>query len=100
MISKKIIVLVVIMISLVSTLISAQTSDKKPLVMIIATGGTIANTPGGRLSIETVLQETPEITAIADMAVHDYIRVGSASITIQNRIDLANIITQELKNNP
>ncbi|NNE38087.1 MAG: asparaginase, partial [Gammaproteobacteria bacterium] len=74
-------------------------AQDKPLVKIIATGGTIANTPDGRLPIDMFIEQIPRITGVADLEVRDYIRTGSATITIQNWIDIANIITEELENN-
>ena len=74
-------------------------SQSKPLVKIIAMGGTIANTPTGRLPIDVFLEQIPRIKDVAEIEVRDYIRVGSASITIQNWIDVANIITEELNQN-
>ena len=74
-------------------------SQSKPLVKIIAMGGTIANTPTGRLPIDVFLEQIPRIKDAAEIEVRDYIRVGSASITVQNWIDVANIITEELNQN-
>lgn len=82
-----------------TTTTQAQQMDL-PLVKIIATGGTIANSPDGRMSVDTVLENIPQIAQVADIEVHDYIRVGSSEITIQNWIDIANMITQELDENP
>ena len=89
---------VLVMVS-VSLPVSSQNNTGKPLVKIIATGGTIANTPTGRLPIDVVLEEIPEIQDFADIEIHDYIRVGSASMTLQNWVDIANIITEELNKN-
>jgi L-asparaginase len=74
-------------------------AQDKPLVKIIAMGGTIANTPDGRLPIDDFVEQIPRITDHAELEVREYIRIGSATITIQNWIDIANIITEELSNN-
>ncbi|NNE37754.1 MAG: asparaginase [Gammaproteobacteria bacterium] len=91
-----------ISLGLFALLINVQSQDMNnlPLVKIIATGGTIANTAQGRLSVDDVLRDIPEIRSIAKIEVRDYIRVGSSEITVQNWIDIARIITEELDNNP
>ncbi|MDH3547702.1 MAG: asparaginase [Gammaproteobacteria bacterium] len=75
----------------------AQSANDKPRIKIIATGGTIANSPDGRMAVETVLSQVPRIGEFADIDVRDYIRVGSSEITIQNWIDIANVIMEELR---
>ena len=86
--------------TMIQSTTQAQGQSNLPLVKIIATGGTIANTAQGRLSVDEVLNQLPEIREIAQIEVHDYIRVGSSEITVQNWIDIAGIITKELNDNP
>src|SRR5688572_1197481 len=81
-------------------IVKAQDAGDKPLVKIIATGGTIANSTDGRLSVETVLSQIPQLAAVAEIEVYDYVRIGSASITIQNWIDLAKVIMDQFNSNP
>lgn len=78
----------------------AAGDPEKPLVKIIATGGTIANSPDGRMAVDTVLGQIPGIVDVADIQVRDYVRVGSSEITVQNWIDIAAVITGELANEP
>ena len=85
---------------MINTTTQAQSTGNLPLVKIIATGGTIANSPDGRMSVDTVLAQLPEISQIAKIEIYDYIRIGSSEISIQNWIDIAKVITQELKENP
>jgi L-asparaginase len=72
-------------------------SPELPLVKIVATGGTIANSADGRLSVESVLEHIPQIKDHARIEVHDYIRVGSSSITLDNEIGLWQTITKILR---
>lgn len=81
-------------------LANAEDHADKPRIRIIATGGTIANSPDGRMAVETVLEQVPAVEAFADIAVRDYIRVGSSEITVQNWIDLAQVIAEELERHP
>ncbi len=78
----------------------AQDNTDRPLVKIIATGGTIANSPDGRMSVETVMTQIPQLGTVANIEVHDYVRIGSSEISIQNWIDLAKVIMQQLNANP
>ncbi len=74
--------------------------DTRPEVRIIATGGTIANSPDGRMAVGTVLKQVPAVEAFADISVRDYVRVGSSEITVQNWIDLAHVIEDEAAGDP
>lgn len=85
---------------LLPLLTHAQAEGDKPQIRIIATGGTIANSPDGRMAVETVLEQVPRVEEFADITVRDYIRVGSSEITVQNWIDLAHVITGELEEHP
>ncbi len=78
----------------------AQDAVDKPLVKIIATGGTIANSADGRMSVDAVLAQIPQLAAVANVEVYDYIRIGSSEISIQNWIDIAKVIMQQLNGNP
>ncbi len=80
---------------LLPTTTATLAADARPEVRIIATGGTIANSPDGRMAVETVLEQLPAVAAFADISVRDYIRVGSSEITVQNWIDLARVVEEE-----
>ena len=80
--------------------LNAQPATEKAQVRIIATGGTIANSPDGRMAVETVLEQIPGIGEVADITIRDHVRIGSSEITLQNWIDIANLITDELADDP
>src|ERR1041384_4205568 len=52
-----------------------------PLVKIVATGGTIANTPSGRLHAAEVAEAIPELKTAARIDIEEVCRVGSSDIT-------------------
>ena len=87
-------------LALASSPLAAQPAAQKPRISIIATGGTIANSPDGRLAVESVLEQIPGIGDIADITIRDYVRIGSSEISVQNWIDLANVIMTELAAHP
>ncbi len=60
---------------------SSETTSPLPLVKIVATGGTIANTPDGRISAEAVIRDVPEIADYARVEILDHVRIGSSSMS-------------------
>jgi L-asparaginase len=55
-----------------------------PLVGLVATGGTIANTEGGRVAIDDVLGDVPAVRAHARFEVVATSRVGSSELGIED----------------
>lgn len=97
---KNIVTIAVASLLLQSVFVPAGSAGHKPHIRIIATGGTIANSPDGRMGVDTVLEQVPGIAEFADIEIRDYVRIGSSEITIQNWIDIANVIMEELRNHP
>jgi L-asparaginase len=64
------------------------------LVKVVATGGTIANTPSGRLHAREVAEAIPELKQVARLEVEEVVRVGSHSMTIENWLKLARRINE------
>jgi L-asparaginase type II len=72
---------------------------ERPLVKIVATGGTIANTRAGRIPVQQVIEEIrdryPETAAVFDrvrLEVIDLIRVGSELFTSKEFLDIARTV--------
>jgi L-asparaginase len=79
---------------------AAVAQDKLPLVKVVATGGTIANTPSGRLHAGEVADAIPALKKVARLEVEEVIRVGSSSITVENWLTLARRINEILAKEP
>ncbi len=77
-----------------------QGQPPQPLVKIVATGGTIANSPAGRMAVDTVLAQIPEIAEYARIEVVDYSRIGSSAISMQNWIDIGTIVNEIFETEP
>jgi L-asparaginase type II len=77
---------------------AAQTG--RPLIKVVATGGTVANTPDGRISVERIIAELPEVESIADLRVEDVSRLGSSELTFQELIDTAKTIERTFAEEP
>jgi L-asparaginase len=79
---------------------AVQAQDKLPLVKVVATGGTIANTPSGRLHAGEVAEAIPALKQVARLEVEEIFRVGSSSITLDNWLTLARRINEILSREP
>ncbi len=79
---------------------SSETTSPLPLVKIVATGGTIANTPDGRISAEAVIRDVPEIADYARFEILDHVRIGSSSMSPTVWIGLANTINEIFRTEP
>src|SRR5260221_9172785 len=77
-----------------------QAQDKLPLIKVVATGGTIANTPSGRLHAGEVAEAIPQLKKVARLEVEEVIRVGSSAITVENWLTLARRINEILAREP
>lgn len=84
----------IMMTSLPANKVMAQV--QLPLIKVVATGGTIANTPSGRLHAGEVAEAIPELKKVARLEVEEVIRVGSASITVADWLKLAKRINEIL----
>jgi len=75
---------------------TAAAQEPLPLVKVVATGGTIANTPSGRLNAAEVADAIPALKRVARLEVEEVVRVGSSSITLENWLRLARRINEIL----
>src|SRR4051812_42025849 len=82
---------------LISTL---HAQDQLPLVKVVATGGTIANTPSGRLHAGEVAEAIPQLRKVARLEVEEVMRVGSSAITVEQWLTLARRINEILAREP
>jgi L-asparaginase len=71
-----------------------------PLVRVVATGGTIANTPSGRLHAGEVADAIPALREVARIEVEELIRVASSAITVENWLALSRRINEILSTQP
>ncbi len=60
-----------------------------PLIKIISTGGTIANTGHGLIAIDEVLKDIPQAKALADFEVLEATRVRSGQMRLAQWLDVA-----------
>ncbi|MGH7486249.1 MAG: asparaginase domain-containing protein, partial [bacterium] len=65
-----------------------------PLIKIVATGGTIANTPSGRLHAGEVAEAIPDLKTSARIEIEEVFRVGSSDVTPDRWLILARRINE------
>ena len=65
-----------------------------PLVAVVATGGTIANTPSGRLHAGEVADAIPALRAVARLEVEELIRVASSAVSPEHWLPLTKRINE------
>ena len=64
-----------------------------PLIKIISTGGTIANTSHGLIGIDEVLKDIPQARAMADFEVVEATRVRSGQMRLTQWFDVARAVS-------
>ena len=64
-------------------------SDVLPRVHVLATGGTISNTEGDRLTGEDLVQGLPELGSLARITVEQFSNVASGAITLDQWLQMA-----------
>jgi len=79
---------------------TAAAQDKLPLIKVVATGGTIANTPSGRLHAGEVAEAIPQLKSVARLDVEEVMRVGSSSITVDQWLTLSKRINDIVARQP
>ena len=79
---------------------AAGAQEKLPLVKVVATGGTIANTPSGRLHAGEVAEAIPALKKVARLEVEELMRVGSSAITLEQWLTISRRINEILAREP
>jgi L-asparaginase len=90
-VKRKAIFYVIVFVALfLSVSVCCFGQEQLPLIKVIATGGTIANTPGEvRISGEAYVKALPEISKYARLDVEDFMRVGSSKLGPEHWLKLA-----------
>jgi len=78
---------------------SAQT-PALPRVYLFATGGTISNRNGGRLSVDELIQSIPGLDRRVDATGEQFANVASGAVTMEMWLDLARRINDRFRKDP
>ncbi len=76
---------------------AAQASASLPKVRLIATGGTISNRAGGRLTAEELLKSIPNLDRYVRAESEQFANLPSSSLTLKQWLELARRINALLK---
>src|SRR5687767_12849342 len=71
-----------------------------PRVRLVATGGTISNREGGRLTAEELVKLVPNIGRYARPEFEQFSNTGSAQLSLQQWLDLAKRINRLFADDP
>src|SRR4051794_9881220 len=71
-----------------------------PLVKIISTGGTIANTAAGRAPFERIIEEVPAASRYARFDVEEVSRIGANAFTPENWLQISRAVDKALRSQP
>src|SRR3982751_6500665 len=89
-----------IFLALMLAIGTTSSQEKLPLIKVVATGGTIANTPSGRLHAGEVAEAIPQLKKVARLDVEEVMRVGSSSITVEQWHALSKRINEIVARQP
>src|SRR5690606_19025985 len=67
----------------------AQATAPAPRVTLVATGGTISNRQGGRLTAEELISSIPTLTRYATPAFEQFSNAASSSLSLEQWLQLA-----------
>jgi L-asparaginase len=79
---------------------AASQAAAKPRIRLIATGGTISNRDGGRLSAEDLVRSVPGIERYVKPEFEQFSNVASAELSLTQWLDLARRINTLFQNDP
>jgi L-asparaginase type II len=79
---------------------SAQTATDLPRVRLVATGGTISNKDGGRLTAEELIKLMPNVGRYTRPEYEQFSNLASSELTLDQWVTLAKRLNQIFKDDP
>jgi L-asparaginase len=80
--------------------VPAGVQDGVPRVHVLATGGTISNTQGARLTGEELVRSLPGVERLANLTVEQFSNVASGAITLEQWLAMARRIDDLFEEDP
>src|SRR5262245_48016781 len=71
-----------------------------PRVFLFATGGTISNKTGGRLTVEELIQSVPNLDRRVKAEGEQFLNVSSGAITMEQWLGLSRKINEKFRKEP
>jgi len=88
--------LLVLTAGLIAVSIAAGGAQSLPHVHLVATGGTISNRDGGRLTAEELARSMPGLDKVATLTYEQFANVASSQLTMQQWLNLARRVNELL----
>jgi L-asparaginase len=80
---------------------AAQTpATALPRVRLVATGGTISNRPGGRLTADELIKSVPELATYTRPEAEQFLNVASSEVTLDQWVQLARRLNTLFRDEP
>jgi L-asparaginase len=86
--------LVVLILATLSPLLAQRAPAPLPRVHFVATGGTISNRDGGRLSAAELAKSMPGVERFADLTHEQFTNVASSALTLKDWVGLSKKINE------
>jgi L-asparaginase len=86
--------LVVLILATLSPLVAQRAPAPLPRVHFVATGGTISNRDGGRLSAAELAKSMPGVERFADLTHEQFTNVASSALTLKDWVGLSKKINE------
>ena len=78
----------------------ATSAAPLPKVLLLATGGTISNRTGGRLTADELVKSVPNLDQRVRVEAEQFLNVSSGAVTIAQWLDLARRANERFKKDP
>jgi L-asparaginase len=86
--------LAVLIVATLAPLVAQRTTEALPRVHFVATGGTISNRDGGRLSAAELATSMPGVERFADLTHEQFTNVASSALTLKDWVGLSKRINE------
>ena len=86
--------LVVLILATLAPLVAQRATAPLPRVHFVATGGTISNRDGGRLTAEELARSMPGVERYAELTHEQFTNVASSSLTLKDWVGLSKKINE------
>ncbi len=95
-------ILPLVLVALVAGAVPVASQDQTPLpkVRLVATGGTISNRTGGRLTAEELVKSMPGIAEYARPEFEQFANVASSSLTLDQWLQLSRRVNELFRTDP
>ena len=88
----------ILLLLLLPVPMSHAEANEKARIRLIATGGTISNRPGGRLSVTELAEMIPDLDTLVEIETEQFANVASSALTLGHWLRLSQRINEVFSN--